>query len=161
MAGSSQNIASVAFLVPSYDDGIDYFCNVLSFTLTSNIDMGGGKRWVIVHPPNSSKDNGCGLVLAQASSDVQKNTIGNQAGGRVWLFLHSNNFWQDYKSMKEKGVKFMEEPRREVYGDVVVFQDRWGNKWDFMGPKGRENTSTSSSKSVCKSACKQSEFTMG
>lgn len=140
MAESSQTIASVAFLVPTYDDGIDYFCNILSFTLTSNVDMGGGKRWVVVHPPNSASDgsgspSGCGLVLAQASNDVQKGAIGNQAGGRVWLFLHSSNFWQDYKSMKDKGVNFIEEPRREVYGDVVVFKDRWGNKWDFMGPK--------------------------
>jgi lactoylglutathione lyase len=141
MAGSSQTIASLTFLVPTYDDGIDYFCNVLSFTLTSDIDMGGGKRWVVVHPPNStSNGSGCGLVLAQASNDVQKDAIGNQAGGRVWLFLHSSDFWKDYNSMKTKGVNFTEEPRKEAYGDVVVFKDRWGNKWDFMGLYGTQTS---------------------
>lgn len=135
MASSNQKIASVSFLVPDYDEGIDYFVNSLGFTLTSDVAMGGGKRWVVVHPPNSDTGTGCGLVLAVPSNDVQKSALGNQAGGRVWLFLHSDNFWQDYEKMKSKGVVFMEEPRKEPYGDVVVFKDKWGNRWDFMGPK--------------------------
>lgn len=132
MTTSTQQIASISFLVPTYDEGIDYFTNVLSFTLTSDVAMGGGKRWVVVHPPNGT---GCGLVLAQPSNDDQKSALGNQAGGRVWLFLHSDNFWDDYEKLKSRGVNFIEEVRKEPYGDVVIFQDKWGNKWDFMGPK--------------------------
>ncbi|PVF99396.1 Glyoxalase/Bleomycin resistance protein/Dihydroxybiphenyl dioxygenase [Serendipita vermifera] len=133
MATSNQKIASVSFLVPDYDEGINYFVNKLSFTLTSDVQMGNGKRWVVVHPPNGT--TGCGLVLAVPSNDVQKAALGNQAGGRVWLFLHSDKFWEDYERMKANGIEFMEEPRREPYGDVVVFRDCWGNKWDFIGPK--------------------------
>ena len=131
---SIQKFASITVLVPSYDEGIAYFVDTLSFRLTSDVAMGGTKRWVVVHPPNS---DGPGLVLAVPSNDRQKAALGNQTGGRVCLFLHSNNFWEDYHKMKSKGVEFTEEPRKEVYGDVVVFRDPWGNLYDFMGP-GKE-----------------------
>jgi catechol 2,3-dioxygenase-like lactoylglutathione lyase family enzyme len=130
---SSQKFTFIAVLVPSYDEGIRYFVDTLSFTLTSDVAMGGTKRWVVVHPPNTT---GCGLVLAVPSNDTQKAAVGNQTGGRVFLFLHSDNFWEDYARMKEKGVDFTEEPRKEVYGNVVVFRDPWGNHYDFMGPPG-------------------------
>lgn len=87
--------------------------------------MGGGKRWVLVSPPNS---NGTNLLLAQASNDEQAACIGNQTGGRVFLFLQTNDFWRDYQLMKANGVVFNEEPREEAYGTVVVFQDLYGNK---------------------------------
>ncbi|KAG8797854.1 Vco29 [Serendipita sp. 411] len=130
---SKQQIASVSFLVPDYDEGIDHFVNTLGFTLTSDVALGGNKRWVTVHPPNNSE--GCGLVLAVPSNEEQKAAVGKQAGGRVWLILQTDNFWEDYERLKSKGIEFTEEPRREVYGDVVVFKDKWGSKWDLIQRK--------------------------
>lgn len=125
-------------MVPSYDEGIDYFVNTLSFTKTSDLDQGEGKRWVAVLPPNCDT-TGCTLILTVPSDEKQKAAVGNQTGGRVFLFLYTDNFWGDYAKMKEKGVQFMEEPRKEVYGTVVVFRDPWGNTYDFMGKAGEWN----------------------
>ncbi|WP_434763985.1 VOC family protein [Vibrio fortis] len=124
-----QQIGNIALVVENYDDAIEFYTQKLQFTLVEDTDLGGGKRWVQVAPPNS---NGTTLLLAQASSESQTQAIGNQTGGRVFLFLQTNDFWRDYESMKAKGVMFNEEPRVEEYGTVVVFQDLYGNKWDLL-----------------------------
>jgi len=127
-----QQIGSIALVVENYDDAIAFYTQKLQFTLIEDIDLGGGKRWVQVSPPNS---NGTHLLLAQASSDEQTQAIGNQGGGRVFLFLHTNDFWRDYELMKANNVVFNEEPRVEEYGTVVVFEDLYGNKWDLLQAK--------------------------
>lgn len=124
-----QIIGSVTIVVENYDDAIEFYTQKLQFTLAEDTDLGGGKRWVQVSPPNS---NGTNLLLAQASSDEQKQVIGNQTGGRVFLFLQTNDFWRDYEILKSNGVVFNEEPRVEEYCTVVVFQDLYGNKWDLL-----------------------------
>ena len=124
-----QQIGNIALVVENYDDAIEFYTQKLQFTLVEDTDLGGGKRWVQVAPPNS---NGTNLLLAQASNESQTQAIGNQTGGRVFLFLQTNDFWRDYESMKAKGVMFNEEPRVEEYGTVVVFQDLYGNKWDLL-----------------------------
>ncbi|EGR9006351.1 VOC family protein [Vibrio vulnificus] len=124
-----QQIGNIALVVENYDDAIDFYTKKLQFTLVEDTDLGGGKRWVQVAPPNS---NGTNLLLAQASTDEQTQFIGNQTGGRVFLFLQTNDFWRDYELMKANGVVFNESPRIEEYGTVVVFQDLYGNKWDLL-----------------------------
>ncbi|RVU82839.1 VOC family protein [Leucothrix sargassi] len=132
MTKSTQNICNIALVVDNYDDAIAFYTQKLQFTLIEDTDLGGGKRWVQIAPPNS---NGTNLLLAQASNDEQAQAVGNQTGGRVFLFLQTNNFWSDYEQMKANGVVFDEEPREEVYATVVVFQDLYGNKWDLLQPK--------------------------
>ena len=132
-----QHIGSVALVVNDYDEAIAFYTEKLQFTLIEDTDLGEGKRWVLVSPPGS---NGTHLLLAKASNQQQMHAVGNQTGGRVFLFLHSNDFWRDYNSMKSKGVVFNESPREEPYGTVVVFQDLYGNKWDLLelkDPKGQ------------------------
>lgn len=124
-----QQIGNIALVVENYDDAIEFYTQKLQFNLVEDTDLGGGKRWVQVSPPNS---NGTNLLLAEASNDEQRQAIGNQTGGRVFLFLQTNDFWRDYQLMKDKGVIFHEKPREEVYGTVVVFQDLYGNKWDLL-----------------------------
>jgi catechol 2,3-dioxygenase-like lactoylglutathione lyase family enzyme len=127
-----QQIGSIALIVENYDDAIDFYTQKLQFTLVEDIDLGAGKRWVQVSPPNS---NGTNLLLAEASSEEQAKAIGNQGGGSVLLFLHTNDFWRDYELMKANKVVFNEEPRVEAYGTVVVFEDLYGNKWDLLQAK--------------------------
>ncbi len=124
-----QQIGSITLVVENYDDAIEFYTQKLLFTLVEDTDLGGGKRWVQVSPPNS---NGTNLLLAKASTDEQRQVIGNQTGGRVFLFLQTNDFWRDYEVMKSNGVVFHEEPRVEEYGTVVVFHDLYGNKWDLL-----------------------------
>lgn len=124
-----QKIGNIALVVDDYDKAIEFYTQTLQFTLVEDTDLGEGKRWVQVTPPNS---NGTNLLLAKADSDEQKASIGNQSGGRVFLFLQTNDFWRDYNLMKENGVTFNEEPREEEYATVVVFQDLYGNKWDLI-----------------------------
>ena len=124
-----QQIGNIALVVENYDDAIEFYTKKLQFTLVEDTDLGGGKRWVQVSPPNS---NGTNLLIAQASNEEQKKAIGNQTGGRVFLFLQTNDFWRDYELMKAKGVVFNEEPREEAYGTVVVFQDLYGTKGDLL-----------------------------
>ncbi|WP_411065856.1 VOC family protein [Vibrio rotiferianus] len=128
-----QQIGNVALVVENYDDAIEFYTQKLQFTLVEDTDLGGGKRWVQVSPPNS---NGTNLLLAQASTEAQSHVVGNQTGGRVFLFLQTNDFWRDYELMKSNGVVFLEEPRVEEYGTVVVFQDLYGTKWDLLQLKG-------------------------
>jgi catechol 2,3-dioxygenase-like lactoylglutathione lyase family enzyme len=129
-----QAIAHVAIVVRDYDEAIAYYTNALGFDLVEDTPLGAGKRWVLVRPPGS--DGTC-LLLARAASPEQESRIGNQTGGRVFLFLHTDDFWRDYNAMKTRGVKFVQEPREEAYGTVVVFVDLYGNKWDLVERKSR------------------------
>lgn len=124
-----QRISNIALVVESYDDAIEFYTKKLNFQLIEDSDLGGGKRWVQISPPNAAGTN---ILLAKASNDVQQQSIGNQAGGRVFLFLETNDFWRDYQHMKNQGVVFTEEPRTEEYGTVVVFKDLYGTKWDLL-----------------------------
>ena len=124
-----QKIGNIALLVADYDDAIAFYTTKLQFKLVTDTDLGGGKRWVEIAPPNSS---GSHLLLAKASNEQQLAAVGNQSGGRVFLFLHTNDFWRDYHAMQAKGVVFNEQPREESYATVAVFQDLYGNKWDLL-----------------------------
>lgn len=121
----------VAIVVDDYDRAIEYYTENLGFTLVEDTPQ-PGKSWVVV-TPNPESD--CNLLLARASNKKQEDFIGNQGGGRVFLFLQTDDFWRDYKSMKSKGVEFSEEPREEDYGTVVVFEDLYGNRWDLYQNK--------------------------
>ncbi|EDM66222.1 lactoylglutathione lyase [Moritella sp. PE36] len=124
-----QRIGNVALVVENYDDAIEFYTKKLQFELVEDTDLGGGKRWVQICPPNSTGTN---LLLAQASNEEQQQSVGNQTGGRVFLFLQTNDFRRDYEFMKNQGVEFTEEPRSEAYGTVVVFKDLYGTKWDLL-----------------------------
>ena len=127
-----QAIGAVSLLVQDYDEAISFYVDKLGFSLIEDTDMGGGKRWVTVAPPGSSETR---LLLAKAVTPEQKSRVGNQTGGRVFLFLHTDDFWRDHEAMKSKGVRFLEEPRVETYGTVAVFEDLYGNKWDLLEMK--------------------------
>jgi catechol 2,3-dioxygenase-like lactoylglutathione lyase family enzyme len=129
-----QTIAHVAIVVRDYDESIAYYTGALGFDLVEDTPLGGGKRWVLVRPRGS--DGTC-LLLARAASPEQESRIGNQTGGRVFLFLHTDDFWRDYNALKTRGVQFIQEPREEAYGTVVVFVDHSGNKWDLVERKIR------------------------
>ena len=125
----SREIATVSLLVREYDEAIQFFTGALRFKLVEDSPQTPGKRWVVVAP---SQGHGVSLLLAKASTEEQLACVGNQAGGRVFLFLHTSDFQTDYEHMKAHGVQFLEEPRNEPYGMVVVFQDLYGNKWDLL-----------------------------
>ena len=122
-------IGSVSLIVRDYDEAIEFFTASLGFKLIADTPLEQGKRWVLVAPPNS---NGTSLLLAQAATPEQASRIGNQTGGRVFLFLHTDDFWRDYRQMMARGVKFKEAPREEPYGTVAVFEDVCGNLWDLL-----------------------------
>jgi len=124
-----QHIGYIALLIRDYDEAISYFIEKLGFTVAEDTDLGGGKRWVLVAPPGSVETR---LVLAKAVFADQLPRIGNQTGGRVFLFLHTDDFWRDYEAYRSRGVVFREEPREEQYGIVAVFEDLYGNRWDLM-----------------------------
>lgn len=128
----NQAIALITLLVRDYDEAIAFYTMALRFTLVEDKPMGPDKRWVVVAPAGSQ---GVSLLLSKAATPEQQAQIGNQAGGRVFLFLHTTDFWNDYSHMQANGVTFAEEPRDEPYGVVVVFYDLYGNKWDLMQPK--------------------------
>ncbi|ERB66614.1 VOC family protein [Vibrio coralliilyticus OCN008] len=125
----SQKIGYMALVVDEYDEAIKFYTKRLGFELIEDTNLGSGKRWVLVSPPGS--DGSC-LLLAKASNEEQLSRVGNQTGGRVFLFLHTDDFWRDYKDMQKNGIEFCEEPRAEEYGTVVVFKDLYGNKWDLL-----------------------------
>lgn len=125
----SQEIATISFLVHDYGEAIQFFTKSLRFKLVEDTQQSIDKRWVLVSPKHS---NGVSLLLAKASTPEQVACVGNQAGGRVFLFLYTSDFQSDYLHMKAQGVTFLEEPRTETYGTVVVFQDLYGNKWDLL-----------------------------
>ncbi|GLS39549.1 hypothetical protein GCM10010869_51460 [Mesorhizobium tianshanense] len=134
MTGFAENrrVATVALVVRNYDEAISWYVGKLGFLLTEDVDLGGGKRWVTVAPANGQ---GARLLLAEAAGEMQESRIGNQAGGRVFLFLETDDFVRDHATMLEKGVEFREAPRVEPYGTVAVFADLHGNLWDLIEPK--------------------------
>jgi len=124
-------LAQIALVVRDYDEAIAWYSRCLGFVLSEDIDLGEGKRWVVMAPPASK---GARILLARAAKPEQETRIGNQTGGRVFLFLHTDNFARDYEMMKTKGVRFVREPAKQPYGTVVVFEDLYGNLWDFVEP---------------------------
>lgn len=125
-----QSIVHVALVVRDYDEAIAFYTKKLHFTLIEDTyQPEQDKRWVVVAPPNSS---GTTLLLARASKPEQEPFIGNQTGGRVFLFLNTDDFWRDYNDMVAKGIKFIREPKVESYGTVAVFEDLYGNLWDLL-----------------------------
>ena len=125
-----QAIIHVALVVRDYDEAIDFYCHKLHFTLVENTyQPEQDKRWVVVAPPGS---NGASLLLARASTPEQEAFIGNQAGGRVFLFLSTDDFWHDYQEMLSSGIHFVREPKNPTYGTVAVFEDLYGNLWDLV-----------------------------
>jgi len=127
----TRHISQVALLVRDYDEAIRFFTQSLRFVLLEDTPLLGGKRWVRVAPSDAA---GTALLLAKASTSEQERAVGNQSGGRVFMFLRTDDFRADYVHMKAHGVRFTEEPRREPYGMVVVFLDLYGNKWDLVEP---------------------------
>lgn len=123
-----QHLALVAIVVPDYDAGISFYVGKLGFELLEDTDLGHGKRWVRVGPKGAQT----AFLLARAVGPAQEGAVGNQAGGRVWLFLHTDDFELDYRKMRASGVAFEEDPRIEPYGKVAVFQDPFGNRWDLL-----------------------------
>jgi catechol 2,3-dioxygenase-like lactoylglutathione lyase family enzyme len=124
-----RSLALVTLVVDDYDAAIGFFTQALRFTLREDRQLTPEKRWVVVAPPG---ERGAALLLAKAASPPQAASVGNQTGGRVALFLETDDFWDDYAHMKAHGVRFAEAPRREPYGTVVVFYDLCGNKWDLL-----------------------------
>jgi catechol 2,3-dioxygenase-like lactoylglutathione lyase family enzyme len=124
-----QTIGYIALLVRDYDEALTFYTNALGFQIIEDTSLGENKRWVLVAPPGSE---GTSLLLARAASPEQASCVGNQTGGRVFLFLHTDDFWRDYETMRERNVKFRELPREEPYGTVAVFEDLYGNKWDLL-----------------------------
>jgi catechol 2,3-dioxygenase-like lactoylglutathione lyase family enzyme len=124
-----QHVATVTLLVPGYDEAIAYYVGKLGFKLIEDTVLSATKRWVVVAPPGSGET---GLLLAQADSHEQRAAIGNQAGGRVFLILKTDDFDRDFARFKQAGIEFLEDPRLEAYGKVVVFRDAFGNKWDLI-----------------------------
>ena len=125
----SQHIASISLLVREYDEAISFYVGKLQFELLEDMVLSPTKRWVRVAPQGEGP---CSLVLARAVGPEQKARVGNQAGGRVFLFLHTDDFPKSYREMQARGVSFLEKPRDEPYGQVVVFEDLYGNKWDLL-----------------------------
>jgi len=125
-----QSIFHIALVVREYDEAIAFFCDKLKFTLVEDTyQPEQDKRWVVVAPPGSQ---GVSLLLARASKPEQETRIGNQTGGRVFLFLGTDDFWRDYNRMRADGIRFVREPREESYGIVCVFEDLYGNLWDLV-----------------------------
>lgn len=125
---TSRRIALFTLVVDDYDAAIAFYVGALGFELREDAPRGAGKRWVVVAPPGAET----GILLAQAVNDVQRARIGDQTGGRVGFFLHTDDFRRDHAAMTAAGVRFLETPRVEDYGTVAVFQDPYGNKWDLL-----------------------------
>jgi catechol 2,3-dioxygenase-like lactoylglutathione lyase family enzyme len=124
-----QSIAHIALVVDDYDDAIKFYTEKLDFTLIDDTPQSETKRWVLIAPPGS---NECCLLLAKGVGDEQLRHIGNQTGGRVFLFLRTDDFWRDYETYLNRGVKFVRDPKTEDYGTVAVFEDLYGNLWDLI-----------------------------
>ncbi len=125
------DLGAITLLVDDYDKALDYYVDTLGFNLIEDTKLSSDKRWVLLSPSATSTTK---LLLAKAQGEAQVSAIGNQSGGRVFLFLHSDDFENDYKTLHSKGVLFLEPPRHESYGSVAVFQDIYGNKWDLIQP---------------------------
>jgi len=126
-----QQLAHIALVVRDYDEAIDFYVNKLNFSLTEDTVLSDTKRWVRVTPPGS---RGCSLLLAKAANEEQKKFVGNQSGGRVFLFLHTDNFQRDYQNLLDNDITIVRKPSTEIYGTVAVFADLYGNLWDLIEP---------------------------
>lgn len=126
-----QRIAQLALVVDDYDEAIRFYTQKLGFTLLEDTPLSPTKRWVRVAPPGAQE---CALLLARAANEEQKSRVGNQTGGRVFLFLHTDNFQRDYQNLLDQGVTIVREPSVEPYGTVAVFADLYGNLWDLVEP---------------------------
>lgn len=131
----NQSIAHIALVVEDYDEAIEFYTEKLDFTLVDDTRQSATKRWVVVAPKG---DGGCSLLLAQGVGDEQRSRIGNQTGGRVFLFLSTDDFWRDYETFRNKDVRFVREPKVEDYGTVAVFADLYGNLWDLIEFSGQK-----------------------
>ncbi len=126
-----QQLTHLTYLVDDYDKAIEFFTKKLLFTLVCDTPLDETKRWVIVATGNK---NSCGLLLAKATNEIQEKAIGNQSGGRVFLFLQTDDFEKDYENLLLQNIKIVRPPKKEVYGNVVVFEDLYGNHWDLIEP---------------------------
>ena len=131
--GRVTHLGLVALLVRDYDEAIRFYVDKVGFTLVEDSDLGDGKRWVVVAPPGSRETS---LLLARAATPGEEARIGDQTGGRVFLFLRTGDFATDHARMAAAGVTFLEAPRHEAYGTVAVFEDLYGNQWDLIQPAG-------------------------
>jgi len=131
----NQKIAQITLLVKDYDEAIEFYTQKIGFALLEDTKLTEEKRWVRISPKGAKET--C-LLLAKASNAQQLANVGNQAGGRVFMFLFTDNFWRDYKHMTENGVKFHEQPREQIYGTVAVFEDLYGNLWDLLEQKEQD-----------------------
>jgi catechol 2,3-dioxygenase-like lactoylglutathione lyase family enzyme len=132
-----QKIAHVSLVVDDYDEALEFYTQNLGFRLIEDTKLTDKKRWVIVAPPGA---NECCLLLAKAADEKQRAAIGNQTGGRVFLFLFTDDFWRDYNAMCCKGIRFVRPPKQEQYGLVAVFEDLYGNLWDLLQPNQNNKT---------------------
>ncbi len=132
------SLALVSIVVGDYDEAIRFYTEKLNFVLIEDTRLSESKRWVVVAPEESED---CKLLLAKAANEDQQSRIGNQTGGRVFLFMYTDNFWRDYESMQQKGIEFVREPAEESYGTVAVFKDLYGNLWDLIEPKKKATNS--------------------
>lgn len=128
----NQRLGQISLLVNDYDEAIDYYTSTLDFELIENTKLSDVKRWVVVKPKGN--EPGCQILLAKASTSEQASFIGNQTGGRVFLFLYTDDFMRDYNNYKSRGVEFIRPIQQEPYGTVSVFRDIYGNLWDLIGP---------------------------
>ncbi|WP_296065817.1 VOC family protein [uncultured Agrobacterium sp.] len=128
----NRRIAIVTVVVDDYDRAKAFYCDVLGFECLSDEPLDDGKRWLVVKPPGA---DGGALLLAEADGEEQRRAIGNQTGGRVGFFLHTDDFARDHETMIARGVRFLEQPRHEPYGSVAVFADPYGNRWDLLQPR--------------------------
>ena len=127
------HIAHIALVVRDYDEAIAWYTQKLGFVVVEDTALTPEKRWVRISPPGPHETQ---LLLARAATAEQTSRVGNQTGGRVFLFLHTDDFRRDHEAIKARGVRFVEEPRREAYGTVAVFEDLYGNRWDLVERKG-------------------------
>lgn len=128
----NQRIAHLTLVVRDYDEAIDFYTRKLGFTLREDTKLSETKRWVIVAPRG---EGSCALLLAKADGTTQESRIGNQTGGRVFLFLYTDDFERDYRAFQQAGIQFIRPPKEENYGKVAVFEDVYGNRWDLLEPK--------------------------
>lgn len=130
-----RRLGAVSILVPTYEAGLDFFVGTLGFTLIEDTPLSDTKRWVLVAPTPTAPTR---LLLAKADGERQRQAIGDQSGGRVFLFLETDDFARDYREFRSKGVTFLERPRTEPYGIVAVFRDAFGNRWDLIEPRATQ-----------------------
>ncbi len=133
----NQQLGQISLLVKEYDEAIEYYTNTLGFELIEDTKLSDAKRWVVIKPRGNGA--GCQILLAKASTSEQINCIGNQTGGRVFLFLYTDDFMRDYNNYTSRGVEFIRPIQEEPYGTVSVFKDIYGNLWDLIGPNASIN----------------------